>query len=236
MKEEFQKQLEMCNKSWKSGLASGKELRGNFELNLEFLNSINILKPGLRVLEIGCGIGAMTNAIHGFGCESIGVDISDCAINYGRKQFTKIDLRSCPAEELPFEDESFDVVVSFDLFEHIAKVDRHLSEVRRVLKKDGFYLLQTPNKLSNITFETLRNKSLGWKKYHPSLHSCGELKRRFRKHGFSSSFIKMNPVNEFTLSKLNNKLARSIFGKLNFKKLPFCLQTNLYVITQKKDN
>ncbi|MEJ2432582.1 MAG: ATP-grasp domain-containing protein, partial [Pseudolabrys sp.] len=71
---------------------------------------------------------------------------------------------------------------SFDLFEHIAQIDRHVSEVARVLRPGGSYLFQTPNKYSNATYETLWTKSLQWRRYHPSLHSPGQLRRRLAKH------------------------------------------------------
>ena len=59
-------------------------------------------------------------------------------------------------DDLPFADQSFDTVLSFDVFEHIPDSDKHLREVRRVLKNGGQYLLQTPNKWTNIPFELLR--------------------------------------------------------------------------------
>ena len=61
--------------------------------------------------------------------------------------------------DLPFDDDCFDVVLSFDVFEHIPEPDQHLREVARVLKPNGCYLLQTPNKWTNSVFETIRWRS-----------------------------------------------------------------------------
>ncbi len=235
MDEDLKKQQELYDKGWRKELSAGKEQRGNLRTNLEFLTETNLLKPNDRILEIGCGIGSVVFELSGQGYDITGTDISGEAITYGLKKYGDIKLQVQPAEDLQFEDETFDVVLSFDLFEHIARVDRHISEVHRVLRKDGFYLLQTPNKYSNTIFETLCHKSLKWRRAHPSLHTPGQLRQRLSRHGFETQFVKMNPVNEFTLNKLRKKLGpfSGIFKHINFRRLPLALQTNLYVIAQK---
>ncbi len=235
MDEDLKKQQELYDDGWSKELAAGKEQRGNLQTNLEFLTETNLLKQNDRILEIGCGIGSVVSEISGQGYDITGTDISGEAIAYGLKKYGDIHLEVQAAEALGYEDESFDVVLSFDLFEHIARIDRHISEVHRVLQKDGFYLFQTPNKYSNVIFETLYHKSLIWRRAHPSLHTPGRLKRRLSKHGFEIKFVKMNPINEFTLNKLRKKLGplSNIFKHINFRRLPLALQTNLYVIAHK---
>ncbi len=236
MDEDLKKQQELYDQGWRKELAAGKEQRGNLRTNLEFLAETNLLKPNDRILEIGCGIGSVVFELSGQGYDITGTDISGQAITYGLKKYGDIKLQVQPAEDLQFEDETFDVVLSFDLFEHIARVDRHISEVHRVLRKDGFYLLQTPNKYSNMIFETLYHKSLKWRRTHPSLHTPGQLRQRLSGHGFETQFVKMNPVNEFTLNKLRKKLGpfSGIFKHINFSRLPLAMQTNLYVVARKR--
>ena len=235
MDEDLKKQQEHYDKGWRKELKAGKEQRGNLQTNLEFLTETNLLKPNDGILEIGCGIGSVVFELNEKGYDITGTDISGEAIAYGLKKYGDIKLQVQPAEDLQFEDETFDIVLSFDLFEHIARVDRHISEVHRVLRKDGFYLFQTPNKFSNIIFETLHTKSLQWRRYHPSLHLPGRLRWRMARHGFETQFVKMNPVNEFTLNKLKKYLGpiSGIFKHINFRRLPLWLQTNLYVVAHK---
>lgn len=234
MDENLRKQQELYDKGWRKELEIGKEERGNLQTNLEFLDRAGVLRSGDRILEIGCGIGTVVFKLSGQGYDVIGTDISGEAINYGRKKYGDIRLEVQAAESLPYEDRYFDVVLSFDLFEHIAATDVHLSEVRRVLRPGGHYLFQTPNKYSNVIYETLWTKSLEWRRYHPSLHSPGQLRRRLAKHGFETHFVKMNPINEFTLKKLK-KLGPLgyVFRKVDFRRMPLVLQTNLYVIARK---
>ena len=236
MDEDLKKQQELYDDGWRKELQAGKEERGNLQANLEFLAQTNVLKSGDKVLEIGCGIGSVVFELSKQGYDVTGTDISRAAIAYGLKKYDDIRLEVQAAETLPYADESFDVVLSFDLFEHIAQIDRHVGEVRRVLRPGGAYLFQTPNKYSNAIYETLWTKSLQWRRYHPSLHSPGQLKRRLARHGFTTRFVKMNPINAFTLKKLK-KLGPLgwMIRHVNFRRMPLALQTNLYVVAQKSE-
>ncbi len=232
--EQLIKQQQRCDRAWQKALQAGKEQLGNLQTNLEFLKETGLLKPDDKILEIGCGIGSVVAELARQGHDIIGTDISHEAVKYGLKKYGGIKLKVQPAENLDFDDGTFDIVLSFDLFEHIAQIDRHISEVHRVLKPQGCYLFQTPNKLSNVIFETLSKKSLRWRRVHCSLHSPRQLKRRFAKHGFDVQFVKMNPINEFTLEKLK-KLGplRSVIARIDFCRMPLTLQTNLYVVAKK---
>jgi ubiquinone/menaquinone biosynthesis C-methylase UbiE len=237
MDKNLKKQQEVYDKTWRSSLKSGKEEHGNLQTNLDFLAETNLLKQNYKILEVGCGIGSIVFELTTQGYDIIGRDISHEAIAYGLEKYQDIKLEVQAAEEIQFENETFDIVLSFDLLEHLVKVDRHLSEVVRVLRPGGYYLFQTPCKYSNIIFETIQTRTLQWRNYHPSLHSPGQLRRRLSRHGFKAQFVKMNPINEFTIKKLK-KLgpAGNIFKHINFRRMPLILQTNLYVIAEKIRN
>ncbi len=234
MDKNLKKQHEVYDKSWRSSLKSGKEERGNLQTNLDFLAETNLLKQKYKILEVGCGIGNIVVELTAQGYDIIGRDISREAIAYGLKKYPNIRIEVQPAEELKFEDETFDIVLSFDLFEHVVQIDKHITEVVRVLRPGGYYMFQTPCKYSNIIFETIQTRTLQWRNYHPSLHSPGQLRRRLSRHGLKARFVKMNPINEFTIKKFK-KLGPigNIFKHINFRRVPLVLQTNLYVIAEK---
>jgi SAM-dependent methyltransferase len=234
MDENLKKQQELYDRGWRKELQAGKEERGNLRTNLEFLAQIDLLRTEDKILEIGCGIGTVVNELSKKGHDVIGIDISSEAIEYGRNKYGDIHLEVQAAETLPYEDGSFEVVLSFDLFEHIVEIDKHISEVKRMLCPGGYYLFQTPNRYSNIIYEMLWTKSLQWRRYHPSLHSPGQLRRRMSGHGFEMRFVKMNPINNFTKKKLQ-KLGPlgHILRRVDFRRMPLVLQTNLYVIANK---
>lgn len=97
-----------------------------------------------RILDLGCGIGKITSLLEGD--EIIGCDISENAIKIARKnnsknkRFIKADARN-----LPFSDGYFDFIFALDVFEHIPNFEKAISEVHRVLKKDGKLIAIIPN-------------------------------------------------------------------------------------------
>ena len=135
MEESLIKQQELYDETWRKGLEAGIENRGNLQTNLEFLAEIKLLKANDKILEIGCGTGRVVFELNRQRYDVIGTDISREAIAYGLKKYNDIKLQVQPAEKLEFTNETFDVVLSFDLFEHIAEVDKHISEVYRVLRR-----------------------------------------------------------------------------------------------------
>jgi ubiquinone/menaquinone biosynthesis C-methylase UbiE len=225
---------ELNDQSWNWALRSGREELGNVEVNLRFLEQTQLLHPGMKVVELGCGTATLTDVLHQKGVAIIGCDVSEVAIGRGREKYPHLNLSVQNAEQLPWEDESFDAVLSFDVLEHLFNPDQHLAEVYRVLKSGGYYLFQTPNKWVNVIYETMKTHSLTWRRYHPSLHSAGQLKRRLSRHGLKSQFVKMNTVNAFTLQKLESyPWLRRLIQRLNFRRLPLWMQTNFYVIARK---
>jgi len=125
----LEEQARMYERSWSASLASGKEQQGNLEVNLKFLEQVDVIRPEMDLLEVGCGIGTVVYELSKKGCRAIGTDISSKAIEYGRDKYPQVVLEVQPAERLSYADESFDVVVSFDLLEHLVEVDAHLKEV-----------------------------------------------------------------------------------------------------------
>jgi len=222
------------DRSWQNAITSGRTDRGNLQVNLDFLEQTGLMSKGKKALELGCGTGNLAAYLQSQGIAMTASDISKTAIEHARKIHPDVELRTHTAEELPYGNESFDIVMSFDVLEHVPNTARHLREVHRVLRNNGYYLFQTPNKLSNAAFETLKCRSMEWKKYHPSLHFYGQLKRRLKRSGFDPKFVKMNTMNEFTINKIKRLgLPAWLFSWINFRFMPFCLQTNFYVIAKK---
>ena len=73
MDEDFKKQQQLYDHTWRKGLAAGKEERGNLRTNLEFLTETNLLKPDNKILEIGCGIGTIVKELSQRGYNTKGI-------------------------------------------------------------------------------------------------------------------------------------------------------------------
>jgi O-antigen biosynthesis protein len=99
------------------------------------------------VLDAGCGSGYGVAEL-GAAAAVIGVDASVEAIDYARGNFSRPGVHFLPAvcEALPFADESFDLVLAFEVIEHLKRWEDFLAEARRVLRPAGVLLVSTPNK------------------------------------------------------------------------------------------
>ncbi|MBS1793815.1 MAG: class I SAM-dependent methyltransferase [Acidobacteria bacterium] len=95
----------------------------------------------IRILDVGCGTGANLEMLAKFGA-SEGVDVSDDALEFCRAKGLKVHKGL--AEELPFADESFEVVTALDVVEHLDDDVAGLREMFRVLKKGGKSLIFVP--------------------------------------------------------------------------------------------
>ena len=103
------------------------------------------------VLDAACGEGYGTNILSMNAASVSGIDISEEAIARARRKYqnkSNISFLSGSVNELPFPDQSMDVVVSFETIEHITEELQceFLDEITRVLKKDGVLVMSTPNK------------------------------------------------------------------------------------------
>lgn len=102
------------------------------------------------VLDVACGTGYGLSymAEKGSG-RAVGVDLSPEAVGYARERFGgngKISYICADGTRMPFADDSFDAVVSFETIEHIRKYRQFLSECRRVVKEGGLLICSTPNR------------------------------------------------------------------------------------------
>jgi SAM-dependent methyltransferase len=215
----------------------GPQQFGNAEANLRFLDATGALMPNAAILEIGTGTGGLLRTLIDRGYHARGVERNADLIAESRRWYGDLPSQQVSGVALPFRSESFDVVVSFDVFEHIRDSDAHLREVHRVLRGGGQYLIQTPSKWSNVAFETVRWKSFTrWRDDHCSLHTPGQLRRRLNAHGFSAEFFDVPVVNEFFRGKVRRHLGWAgtvALAIVNPDRLPVTWRTNLYVRAKK---
>lgn len=100
---------------------------------LDFIGSVN----RLRLLDVGCGTGIFSDMANGKGAEVTGIDATDNLINEAKLHNPNISFLTGEMEELPFEDELFDVVCGFNSFQYAANTKNALTEAKRVLKPGG---------------------------------------------------------------------------------------------------
>jgi 2-polyprenyl-6-hydroxyphenyl methylase/3-demethylubiquinone-9 3-methyltransferase len=104
----------------------------------------------VRLLDIGCGGGVLTEEFAWMGCQAVGIDISPRSIAvaqvHAAQSGLSIDYRTGEATSLPFEEGSFEAVSCCDMLEHVSDWERVIAESARVLKPGGLFLFDTINR------------------------------------------------------------------------------------------
>jgi SAM-dependent methyltransferase len=143
---------------------------------------------GKDVLEVACGTGQGVGYLASVARSMTAGDYSGALLGIARRHYgTRFDLKEFDAQQMPFADAAFDVVVIFEASYYIPDLDRFFAEARRVLRPGGTLLIATANK---DLFD-----------FNPSPHShrylgVVEFKRELARHGFSTTFFGDTPVAE----------------------------------------
>ena len=107
---------------------------------------------GKRVLDVGCGAGTDLARFARNGAIAAGIDLSKSAIDLARKNFEQQglegDLREADGEQLPFPDDTFDLVYAHGVVQYTPDGRRLVDECRRVLKPGGEAVFQVYNRIS----------------------------------------------------------------------------------------
>lgn len=128
---------------------------------------------GKRVLDYGCGSGYGSAQVSRTAASVVAVDVAEEAVAYASSHFSHPNLsfqRVDPNRPLPFADASFDTVLSFQVFEHVADTGRYLAEIRRVLVPGGTLVLVTPDRSTRLL-----PGQKPWNRWHLHEYSKAEL-------------------------------------------------------------
>ncbi len=114
--------------------------------------SASDLAKGKVVLDIACGTGYGSQLLAGSAKKVYGVDVDEATVAYAQKKYPakNIEYIVGDGERIPLDDNSVDLVVTFETIEHIKDYKQFVREVARVLKPDGLAIVSTPNDLEFI--------------------------------------------------------------------------------------
>lgn len=100
---------------------------------------------GKKVLDVGAGTGRLTLELYKLGAEVTALDVSEKMLQELKKKNKNIETVVGDAENLPFPDNTFDMVTAAFLIVHLKDPIRFFDEAYRVLKNDGFFLVTNIN-------------------------------------------------------------------------------------------
>ena len=104
---------------------------------------VSVLKTGDKILDVGVGLGRLLSQLT-LNVEKYGVDISKSYLNEAKNKGINVCLSKI--EELPYNDNSFDVIVTTDVLEHVFDLNQCVREIKRVLKPNGYLIVRVPYK------------------------------------------------------------------------------------------
>ncbi len=159
------------------------------------------LPPFSAVLDVGCGTGTLLTRLRRPGAGLAGADLSPKMIEEAKRKLGDVaDLRVADAENLPWESNTFDLVVNALSFHHYPHPVKALSEMRRVLRGGGslvlgdgwlpFPLLQ----LANLLLTTGKEGDV-------RIYSKGEVERMAREVGFAEVRVHIGLMFQFLNAK-----------------------------------
>lgn len=162
---------------WLRAAHSPAHSRRTAAANAAFL--LPLLKPGMRLLDAGCGPGSITLGLAGAVAPggTVGIDLSSAAITSAQAAASAAGAADVRFEQasvyaLPFADGSFDVVFAHALFQHLEAPAEALRELRRVLRPGGTIALADADFGGSIVAPAT-----------PALDASIELMERVRAHG-----------------------------------------------------
>jgi ubiquinone/menaquinone biosynthesis C-methylase UbiE len=146
------------------------QLLENTRLKVDFIDIFELAKKHQKVLDCGCGSGSMciylskqlNKKMYGADISKTGIEL---ACSLAKKVNAECEFKVGDVENhIPFADNFFDLVIMHEVLEHLPCPDKAIQEVARVLKKNGLFVLITPNILLRSSLFRVEKKAFQWVK------------------------------------------------------------------------
>jgi len=191
-----------------------------------------------KILDIGCGAGALIKELQDEGRNVYGVDMSKTTLDFCQNQGVK-NLFKAQATQLPFAEKSFDAILLLDVLEHIENENQAITEIKRVLMPDGIAIIFVPcfdflwsdqdeismhyrrytmSKLNNLVknhFNILKSSYFNFFLFPPILLA------RFTMNLFKIKSMPEGRMNNFFMNKFFCFIFKQELEILNFLSFPF---------------
>jgi len=181
---------------------------------MEHISEITKDRRDLKILNIGVATGHTSELLQKFGTV-MSIEYDNECYHFTKSKLPNLELINGSIIELPFDENSYDLVCAFDVIEHIEDDNLGVEEMQRVCKKDGFVVLTVPAFMSLWSHHDKIN-------HHFRRYKKSEIKNLIKKHGeiqYLSYFNFFLFPFVFLFRKANNLLGFSKNNKLNNAKV-----------------
>ncbi|NMX21367.1 hypothetical protein C5S30_02795 [ANME-1 cluster archaeon GoMg4] len=121
------------------------------------------------VLEVGCGEGYGTSFLSKSVKKIIGLDVDEQIVKHAQKKYgsTNCIFQVYNGKKIPFKENSFDAIISFQVIEHVQDDRSFVLEIYRILKQKGLFMLTTPNRTCRLKPEQKPWNPFHVREYYP---------------------------------------------------------------------
>jgi 2-polyprenyl-3-methyl-5-hydroxy-6-metoxy-1,4-benzoquinol methylase len=220
-----------------------ESIQNNFKKRINFLRKKNIIKPGNKVLEIGCAYGYLAEVLNSIeGINYTGTDIAREACDHAKKHNPRAKIYRGDFLKLPSSGK-YNNVFMFDVIEHLRSPSEYLDKIYKEMKDCG-YIIITTGDVDSMVARLQKNK---WRLIHPPTHlhyfSKKTLSLLLNKKGYKVKFVKYIPIARsakqifYSLFMLNKKYSQ--FINFTYKIIPHSLSISIntfdimFIVAQK---
>jgi 2-polyprenyl-3-methyl-5-hydroxy-6-metoxy-1,4-benzoquinol methylase len=158
----------------------------------EILDGFEAVRKTNRILDVGCGIGYFLDVAKARGWEVYGTEYTDSAVKICEDK--GIIMHSGALDPLNYEPESFDVITSFEVIEHINTPNEEIPRIFSLLRKGGYFYVTTPNFNSLLRYYLgPKYNVIGWPE-HLSYYTPKTLETLMLNHGFKKVWVQSTGI------------------------------------------
>lgn len=236
--------------NFKQGKYTDEFIYGRYQMFEEIDNILSHLPKGARVLDLGCGTGHFSTYIKTLGYDVAGLDPSAKMLEYARQNFPEISFVEGYSNALPFEDNTFDLIISIEVLRYLDRkiVIESYEEIYRTLKPGGKTFITHVNTFATEGYyvfyhaKKLLHKIKGTEYHNAYFTSADKEQRLLKRIGFKNiscigrMFASVRTAYKLgkTVGKAYAKLLEIVNSKQRFEKSGFKNFTgHLIVIAEK---
>ncbi len=167
-----------------------------------------------QLLDVACGLGRLLEAAKEYGCGLTGIDISSVAVEKAKAKLPTATIQVANAEELPFKDESFDLITCLGSLERMINLDKVLYELHRVGASGAKYCFLVRNS-ETATWNLKKLLGIDNKKGHQGAKTLGAWRAIFEDNSFK---VRTILPDQYPLHK-RKKWSSLGIGKVDYKQV-----------------
>ncbi|MFH7242694.1 MAG: methyltransferase domain-containing protein [Spirulina sp.] len=184
------------------------------ERNLHWLKTLlRYSLPPAKVLELGCSHGSFVALMQQTGYAAAGLEMSQWVVSFGQDTFG-IPMHLGPVEETDIPPGSLDVIALMDVLEHLPDPEATLRHCAKLLKSDGFLLIQTPHYQPEVTYQDLEASQSRFLEQlkadeHLYLFSQGAVQACLKRAGFEHVYYEPAIFDVYDMALIASKVPRT---------------------------